>query len=472
MSVLKSIVSFWVSPKPCLPPCQAQPKRMSKKNSTKSSAGTTVNPAAQPAAPAAPASAAVAGSRPAKAKTTAGPVLGSTDAQAADDGGEQDALAQLANAIEIGSESGEMTLDAALAGGRSKRTKPKTADKTPVEEDESAEDQNSGEETARAESTGEPQDQEDNLSDSSDPKNPDPDSDPHAEAQDPENPDANDPDDAGVEDDDRKWPKSYLRRVNKLTEKIERLEAQQAEVESLREENERLKSAPPAEAVGAAPAAVTNEEQTLAQKIARFEETLDFIEANPDGAKVGEREYSPAELRAERRRYQAALEDARFEMRVARQKRTERAEQLQEHLVTRHPWMKDKASPARAKVEEIIRRYPALRDIPEARVFLADGLAFQNLLNRAAKANGNGNGNGNGHSNGSANGNGHANGNGNRPAPPPPRPAARGPGRPSASPLPVNGRRASLQRTEDAFMETGDFEAGKTLIESRLLADD
>lgn len=440
---------------------------MSKKNSTKSSAGTTVNPAAQPAAPAAPASAAVAGSRPAKAKTTAGPVLGSTDAQAADDGGEQDALAQLANAIEIGSESGEMTLDAALAGGRSKRTKPKTADKTPVEEDESAEDQNSGEDTALAESTGEPQDQEDNLSE--DPET-DPNSDPQAEDDEAEGEGDEQNDDDGDDEDGRKWPKSYLRRVNKLTEKIERLEAQQAEVESLREENERLKSAPPAEAEGAAPAAVTNEEQTLAQKIARFEETLDFIEANPDGAKVGERDYSPADLRAERRRYQAALEDARFEMRVARQKRNERAEQLQEHLVTRHPWMKDKASPARAKVEEIIRRYPALRDIPEARVFLADGLAFQNLLNRAAKANGNGNGNG--HSNGSANGNGHANGNGNRPAPPPPRPAARGPGRPSASPLPVNGRRASLQRTEDAFMDTGDFEAGKTLIESRLLADD
>lgn len=426
---------------------------MSKKKPPSTSAGTTVNPVAQPTAPAPAASAAPAPAR-AKAKTTAGPA--ETPATDAADF-EQEATAFLAESINIGSDAEDLQLDAALAG-QARRGQPNAADTTPVDEDDTAEDQTSGEETAATEATGDTPEQDDSAdTDETDDSETDPKADTRTEAE------------TEADDEAVKWPKSYLRRINKLTEKIERLEEQATEAEQLREENERLKANPAPEPLGHAPGAVTTEEQTLQQQLAKVEETLDFIEANPEGATIGDRQWTPEELRQQKRAYERKMREIEAGLVDAKRKRAERAEALGQKLVERHPWMKDRKSPGHARVEEIVRMYPAFRDIPEARTMIADHLAFQGLLDRMARQQAAGNGNGNGHA---ANGKPAANGNGHKPAPPPPRPpAARGPGKPGATPMPVNGRRASLQKAESTFLETGDHEAGKTLISS-LLSDD
>jgi hypothetical protein len=429
---------------------------MSKKKPSSTSAGTTVNPAAQPTAPAAAAPAAPAPAR-AKAKTTAGPA--ETPATDAADF-EQEASAFLQESINIGSDAEDLELDAALAG-KANRANP-AADTTPVADDAPAEDQTSGEDTAATEATGDTPEQDDSANndetdDSDDPETPAAETEAETET------------DTEVDDEAVKWPKSYLRRINKLTEKIERLEEQANEAAQLREENDRLKANPAPDGLGSSSAAVTSEEQTLQQQLAKVEETLDFIEAHPEGATIGERQWSPEELRQQKRAYERKMRELEAGLVDAKRRRAERAEALGQRLAERHPWMKDRKHPGYARVEEIVRMYPAFRDIPEARTMIADHLAFQGLLDRMAKqgANGNGNGTANGHANGKP----AANGNGHKPAPPPPRPPARGPGKPAATPMPVNGRRASLQQAESRFLDSGDHEAGKTLISS-LLGDD
>ncbi len=460
---------------------------MSKKKPSSTSAGNTV-PAAQPTAPSAeretrnaepsaPRSALPAPRSPgAKAKPTAGPA----ETPATDDaaGFEQEATAFLQESINIGSDAGDLQLDAALAG-KARRGKPTTADRTPVDEDAPAEDQIPGEDTADTEATGETPDQDESADTetdlSDDPENPDSETTTEAEAE-TETEDEFDDDDAALEATAaaKKWPPSFLRKIKRERRKQRRLEAQLDEtsnaVQELREENERLK-AEPAGLGSTRPGTVSTEEQKLEQQLAKVEETLDYIEEHPDGATIGDRQWTPEEMRQQKRAYERRRREIEIEMVDAKRRRNERAEALGQKLIERHPWMKDRKHPGHARVEEIVRMYPAFRDIPEARTMIADHLAFQGLLDRMARqtaaGNGNGNGNGNGHAH--ANGKPAANGNGHRPAPPAPRPPmARAPGKPGASPMPVNGRRASLQKQEDSFMETGDHEAGKALISSFL----
>lgn len=438
---------------------------MSKKKPSSTSPGTTVNPGAQPAAVATP----VAPPQPAKAKTTAGPASLPVPATDAAEFDEQSAIAQLASSINIGSESDEISFGGLLEGS-TKGGKRRTADRTPVAEDEPAEDQdNTGEEAADADATGDNPNEEETSDSSQDPNadpNPETEADPNADPEADAQAEAED-EPAGDDEDTRKWPKSYLRRVNKLTEKLERMDER---LQSLQDENDRLKETPAAES-GAAPVhAVTSEEARLQTEIERCEATLDFIDDNPQGAQTPDgRQWSAEELRKQRRQYERNLREAEDNLRTVKRKRTERAEAIQSMLVERHPFMKDRANPMRARVEEIVRQYPAFRDIPEARMMIADHLVLQQLLNRAAagKANGNGNGHGNAERGARNAENGTAAGT-TRPAPAPPRPAARAPGRPGAAPLPVNGQRSNLRKTEQLFHESGDPVAGKALLESLL----
>lgn len=363
--------------------------------------------------------------------------MGSRDPNAAAEADKFEAQARdfLQNAINIGSDDDTVKLEQALSGAG--EAAPRDADEQP-EPKAAAEEADPNEVTAGAEDSGEDtvSNEEPGAEDEGDPA---------AEAETEEKP--------GENEDGGKWPKSYLKRINKLTEKIERLEEQANEAAQLREENERLKTQQP-EAQGA-PVAVTDSEQKLSSRIAQIEEHLEFIEANPNGAVVGEQEFTPAQLRTAKRNYERELRAAEGELIEAQRGRKVRMEHLGKVLTERHPWMGEKGNADRAKVDAFLNRYPALKEIPEGRVLAADAVAFQNLLLKQAAR--------------SATTNGTAT---NAPAKPataaPARPAARPPGRPAAQPVAVSARRTNTSAAQKRFMETGDSDAGRELVASFL----
>ncbi len=419
---------------------------MSKNNS--SSTVITGKTAPQPAATAAQV----------QGKSTAGPLAGSRDPAAAAEADRFEASARdfLQNSIDIGSDDDTVRLGQALSGAG--EADPDAADEQP-ETNAAAEEADPNEAAAAAEVSGENTVSNEAGEEATD-------GDPVAEAEAEAGTEA---DDKSGEIEDGKWPKSYLKRINKLTEKTERLaerlEEQAAEATQLREENERLKTQQP-EAHSAPVAAVTDAEQSLTARIAQIEEHLEFIEANPNGATVGEQEFSPAQLRTAKRNYERELRATESDLSEMQRGRKARTEQLGQVLVTRHPWMGEKGNADRAKVDAFLNRYPALKAIPEGRVLAADAVAYQNLIAKhAARA---------ASTTGTA-----TNAPANAPVPAAPtravtparpaaRPAARPPGRPGAQPVAVGARRTNTDAAHKRFMETGDSAAGKELVASFL----
>lgn len=252
---------------------------------------------------------------------------------------------------------------------------------------------------------------------------------------------------------ERKWPASYLRRIKKLNAKVREVEgAREAELTQLREEVEQLRSNP-----GAAQAVVTDAEQAIASQIARAEQVLDFVDDNPDGATTADGvNWTREQLRQERRKAERLLREKETELHTVKQKRAEAARNLETMLPQRHPALKDRTSEHSRALDTLLRNFPVLRNEPALRLMASDAMAFA-LLREKVK------------------GSGHGNGSVATPAvaaaPPAPRPALRPPGKPAAQAAPVNRAKASLRTAEQRFMESGDSEAGRQLIES-MLGDD
>lgn len=431
---------------------------MPKKTPPSTSTGTTANPVAQPpanpaaSAPAAPVVPATTGAvtpkqpgaAKAKAKPTAGPAP--TPATNADNiPSEAALLAQLEGMLNIGSPA---------------QPQGQAGDETPVAPGHPAEDQtNTGEDFAEVatEATGDNPANEEEVSPETDTE--DEDQTANANADDA---DEDDEDDAELEGAERKlWPKSYRRRITKLTRKVEALESERTELQALREENERLKTqgteATATQSQANGHPALTPEEQKASAEVERLEALLDEIDENPDGLTTpdgngGHREWTALELRKARRIYERQLDDAEDALRDMRKARKAQVSQIETALPERHPWLKDRTHQGTLAVDALLRKYPVLREIGEARLFIADAVAYELLRRKIAAKSGNGNG--------------HANGNGNgQDAPKPaPRPAAR----PGAQPAALNARAAHLADQEKRFLESQDPDAGTELLKSIL----
>lgn len=407
---------------------------MSKKNKS-SSTGTTVNPAPQPAA--VPAQV--------QGKPTASPLLGSRDSGAAAEAVDFEAKAKdfLANSI-IGSDDDTTKLAQALS---STEAAGDAADEQP-QPGATAEDSNPSEENAEATDSGE---DNDSTEAGDEPEGETAATDDETEAE-------------GESDEASGDPNKQLRGLKRKADRMKKaLDRRDEELEQLREENERLKTGTGQGETSPVPVAVSSDEQSLLARVAKLEDSLEFIESNPDGAVVGEQSFTAEQMRKARRDFERQLRATEAELTDLQRGRKARTEQLGQVLATRHPWMMEKGNALRATVDAFLNRYPALKAIPEGRIMAADAIAYQQQLNKA-QANGTGTKPAtNGHTNGHANG---------RPAVPAPRPpAARPPGRPGAQPVSVNGQRASAGAAHKRYMETGDLAAGKELVAS-LLADD
>lgn len=258
----------------------------------------------------------------------------------------------------------------------------------------------------------------------------------------------------------------------KLSRQAERIERQEDELAELRAKVSDLETQRQEPAPSTAP--VTSDEVKLAGEIEslrmRRSRTNDALQrANREGADRvtiqldGQQpiELSVAEAESAIEQLGDRLDDRKYDLRRLRADRETRRTQIDQAMADLHPWTKDRKHPAYARLQEIMRQYPALRDIPEVPLWIAGAME---LHSQRAKANGSrvesreSSGNGNGH----------------RPSPivarpsttpaaPPPRPAARAT-RPAASPMAVNGARAQLNATQQKFAKSGDEQAGKELI--------
>jgi hypothetical protein len=439
---------------------------MPKKQPPSTSAG-TATPAHQPAAPPATPTtgAAPAGQAPVKGKTTAGsapkpPATPQAQALETEADFERSAIELLTESV-TGADD-----EAAIPAARS-------AAETPVEQTVTAEETVTGEEAAASQLTGTPEKETQS---------------PHTEAEPGPTAGADDDDDEDLDDAaleakarEKNWPASYLRRMKRERRKTRRLEERLDELEALREENEQLKTKAAADAP--APVAVTNAELSLTGEIehlrhksSKIREAIRIASVNGvervtvqfDGAdkpievSIGEAE-NALEILADK------VSDKKDDLRAQRREREGLRERFDTAVAERHPWMADKKNPARARVEEIIRRYPALQHIAEARFWIAGALAFDAMMARQAQANGNAGAVAGAGEKGRKGAGENSSSPPGSPAPVPPRPAGRTT-RPAASPMAVNGQRATLQAQEKTFLESGDPEAGKALL-TAILSD-
>jgi len=339
------------------------------------------------------------------------------------------------------------------------------ADTTPAAEDQTAQEANfTGQDGAEDDAAG------DNQSSQEQQQQAEAETEVEAEA------DANAGDDTDDEAtnvaDDDPWPKSAVKKVGKLRGRVETLQEQ---LETVQAELAELKQQPASNAPE--PVAVTDGELNLNGQIDSMRNRASLIKQAiraaeragdervsvtfPGADKPIECSLGDAEQALETLGDQIA--DKKGDLRNLRTERQTLRTAFEQAVKERHPWMSDKANPARAKVEDILRRYPALQQMPEARFWIAGAMAFEAVLSaergtRSAKQNGNG-----------SNGNGHANGNG-RPAPAP-RSALPAPrlNRPGAAPMPVNRAKAGQNSAMQRFAKNGDPEAGKELVASLLM---
>lgn len=266
--------------------------------------------------------------------------------------------------------------------------------------------------------------------------------------------------DADTERDD--LPRGVRRKLSRQAERIERLE-QELEEERAKKHAETAPQRPDtatAAPVTDAEVALHTEIDTLRARRSRISEAIRRAAADGEsvarvqfeGGQMVEASLADAEMALET--LGDRLSERKDDLRGLRREREQQRTRVAELLVQRHPWTSDRNHPATAAIETVLRRYPALQQIPEARYWIASTMAFEYLTAPKAAENGANKTNGT-----------HTNG---KPAPPPPRSPARAT-RPAAAPLAVNGAKAQLGAAQQRFAKTGDERAGKELI-GQLLA--
>lgn len=394
-----------------------------------SQAGSTVNPAATTS----PADSSA-------AEPTASPATSPTEQALATEAALGDAMKGLLEADLSGSEPAD---DEESEAAQAQPAPPAEDDQTPVDEDE---DSDEGPEDEPASMQGEPEFSESKRAEPTD--------------QAPEEPEETEEDLREIAR-RKRWPKSYFKRLNKVTrdnaqlkgalqELIRTVEQLSQKVEPEREEPTQNLSSP----VGLDEAILGPEARRVQQAIAQRRDWIEDLNRNLGQIERGEpptdRQGKPVPW--SREQIQTALpafteqiDDLKADLRDLRRERRKEGQALEHSLVQRHPWMADKTNHDYQVVRGVLERYPILDRIPEARTWLADGLAYQRLLEKALKAIGQDGG-----------------GAQARAAP------ARAPARPAAVPRRLPPRETEVLNRTKRFLETGNPEDGKALLEQLL----
>lgn len=179
------------------------------------------------------------------------------------------------------------------------------------------------------------------------------------------------PADAAAEADKAKTPEGVQTRINELTARAKTAEEQLAAA------NEQL-AAYRARDEGALTPDVLDHVETLedlatAQK--RYNALLSWAIQNPDGGKLGDKEYTAEEVRMLHAEAQSLINEAIPQRRDYIAKRSE----FDREAVNFYPWLKDTTKGAGALVAQAIKEMPLLRKMPNYRLAVADAVVGQAL---------------------------------------------------------------------------------------------
>lgn len=184
-------------------------------------------------------------------------------------------------------------------------------------------------------------------------------------------PDPNKPADEAADAEKQKVPEGVQTRINELTARAktaeERLATAEEQLAAYRARDEGALTPDVLDHVE------TPEDLTTAQK--RYNALLSWAIQNPDGGKLGDKEYSAEEVRTLHAEAQSLINEAIPSRREYLQQRVE----FDREAVNFYPWLKDTTKGAGALVTQAIKEVPALRKMPNYRLAVADAVVGQAL---------------------------------------------------------------------------------------------
>lgn len=169
--------------------------------------------------------------------------------------------------------------------------------------------------------------------------------------------------------------KEALEAVESLKERIQTLESKLEEVATERDESPARQAPPVDDAFGN-----VWDSAKIADERAKAKQVKRWCEDNPDGAVVGDKEYSAQDIRNIRRKAEDALDEG-IPQREAFLRRFYEVTPMAHEL---YPFWRDRSSKEYNEARAILKEMPQLKSIPEHQLLIGDFIAGRNA--RLAKA--------------------------------------------------------------------------------------
>lgn len=187
------------------------------------------------------------------------------------------------------------------------------------------------------------------------------------------------PGEGGESDTEPAAPEWYQKRIAKFTAKQKEMEERLLAAERRAEEAAAEVDRTRRQANGK-PKAWNHQEQHLQQQLGQKREVLRWAEENPEGAtltdeKGNEVSYTPDQVRAIKLSALEDIGDLRGQLREHQAGLSQSREHWDAEAVKAYPDLKDPNSETSRNVETMLEKLPWLREVPDARISLADMLA-------------------------------------------------------------------------------------------------
>jgi hypothetical protein len=190
------------------------------------------------------------------------------------------------------------------------------------------------------------------------------------------------------EGDEPAAPEWYEKRVAKFTAQQKKLEERLAAAEKRAEEAAAKLDENRQQQTGKTKA-WNHREQQLQQQLTHKRDVLRWAEENPDGATLnddkGEVQYTPEQVRAIKLSALEDIGDLRGQLRQHQAGVAEAREHWDAEAVKAYPELKDPKSEISQNIDLMLEKLPWLKEVPDARISLADMVAGRNARLKKAK---------------------------------------------------------------------------------------
>lgn len=192
----------------------------------------------------------------------------------------------------------------------------------------------------------------------------------------------------GEEEDEPAAPEWYEKRVAKFTAQQKKLEERLAAAEKRAEEAAAKLDESRQQTTGKTKA-WNHREQQLQQQLMHKRDVLRWAEENPGGATLtdakGEVQYTPEQVRAIKLSALEDIGDLRGQLRQHQAGLAEAREHWDAEALKAYPDLKDPKSEISQNIELMLEKLPWLKEVPDARISLADMVAGRNARIKKAK---------------------------------------------------------------------------------------